>query len=327
MLVANSFDLWQKDTFFSAAEEVQQSADIMESAYRLWEKERRKELAREGLDELCRELQTALGTAKWQLEEFDKAVRLSYKSSRSDNSQTRHKQFVSAIESQISRVEAALKDSLHENGEEPLRWVHLNKEECDDLAMFLTGTSNVSSIEYQQDISPMKSPPGKNKYGNIGFSGMVISNQETPVAKTLKEVKCVTEFEPQEALRARNVMSSQDDRVTGSRGSESSPESGEWRITISDDIEQRKKSTVDDDMSKEKGLKLRYWDNLSAKAGVSSSKNLRGTSRLNQLFGQVGGFRQQLSSSMHLEHSCSKQLKLALMLTMLLIVPFLLYST
>lgn len=27
MLVANSFDLWQKDTFFSAAEEVQQSAD------------------------------------------------------------------------------------------------------------------------------------------------------------------------------------------------------------------------------------------------------------------------------------------------------------
>lgn len=28
MLVANSFDLWQKDTFFSAAEEVQQSADM-----------------------------------------------------------------------------------------------------------------------------------------------------------------------------------------------------------------------------------------------------------------------------------------------------------
>lgn len=28
MLVANSFDLWQKDTFFAAAEEVQQSADM-----------------------------------------------------------------------------------------------------------------------------------------------------------------------------------------------------------------------------------------------------------------------------------------------------------
>lgn len=28
MLVAHSFDLWQKDAFFAAAEEVQQSADM-----------------------------------------------------------------------------------------------------------------------------------------------------------------------------------------------------------------------------------------------------------------------------------------------------------
>lgn len=28
MLVANSFDLWRKDVFFSAAEEVQESADM-----------------------------------------------------------------------------------------------------------------------------------------------------------------------------------------------------------------------------------------------------------------------------------------------------------
>lgn len=28
MMVANSFDLWQKDSFFSAAEEVQESADM-----------------------------------------------------------------------------------------------------------------------------------------------------------------------------------------------------------------------------------------------------------------------------------------------------------
>lgn len=27
-MVANSFDLWQKDAFFSAAEEVQESADM-----------------------------------------------------------------------------------------------------------------------------------------------------------------------------------------------------------------------------------------------------------------------------------------------------------
>lgn len=28
MMVVNSFDLWQKDVFFSAAEEVQKSADM-----------------------------------------------------------------------------------------------------------------------------------------------------------------------------------------------------------------------------------------------------------------------------------------------------------
>jgi hypothetical protein len=33
MLVANSFDLWQKDSFFSAAEEVQESADMYVSPF------------------------------------------------------------------------------------------------------------------------------------------------------------------------------------------------------------------------------------------------------------------------------------------------------
>jgi hypothetical protein len=33
MIVANSFDLWQKDTFFSAAEEVQESADAYVSLF------------------------------------------------------------------------------------------------------------------------------------------------------------------------------------------------------------------------------------------------------------------------------------------------------
>ncbi|CAM8922778.1 unnamed protein product [Rhodiola kirilowii] len=327
MLVANSFDLWQKDGFFSAAEEVQQSADIMESAYRLWEKERSKGLARDDLDELCRELQTALGTAKWQLEEFDKAVSLSHKNSRGDNSQTRHRQFVAAIESQISRVEKALKESLNESGAEPLRWVHLNKEECDDLALFLSGTTKVSSNDYQLNVFSKKSPPREDRFRNTEFSGVVTSNQDIQVGESLKDLKFVSEFEPHEALRARNFMSSQDDAVTGSKGSESSPENGEWRITISDDVEQRKTSIVNDDTSKEKRLKIRYWDILNAKASTLSSKNLRGVSRFKQLFGQVGVFRRQLSSPRHLDRGCSKQVKLLSTLTLLIIVPFLLYST
>ncbi|XP_039008613.1 uncharacterized protein LOC120136724 [Hibiscus syriacus] len=141
-MVANSFDLWQKDAFFSAAEEVQESADIMESAYRMWIKEKRKGLKTEDYAQLCRELQTALGTAKWQLEEFERATRLSRGHRRSDDTTaTRHNQFIAAVESQIFRVEAALKESFFEEGKQPLRWVNLDEEECDDLAIFLSGTS------------------------------------------------------------------------------------------------------------------------------------------------------------------------------------------
>ncbi|XP_013622075.1 PREDICTED: uncharacterized protein LOC106328223 isoform X1 [Brassica oleracea var. oleracea] len=150
MMVAKSFDLWQKDVFFSAAEEVQQSADTMESAYRLWIKEKR-ESGRVSVesDHLCNELQAALSTAKWQLEEFERAVRLSHGRCRDDTTLTRHKQFVSAIENQIHRVQSA----LSENGEQPLRWVDLNKEERDDLAMFLSGSSQTSESFSSESIN------------------------------------------------------------------------------------------------------------------------------------------------------------------------------
>lgn len=42
----------------------------LESSYRTWVREKRETLSPEGLDELCRELQTALGTAKWQVHYF-----------------------------------------------------------------------------------------------------------------------------------------------------------------------------------------------------------------------------------------------------------------
>lgn len=51
-----------------------------------------------------------------------------------------HQQFIVAIESQISRVELALRESLEEEGKEPFRWVNLNADERDDLAMFLSGS-------------------------------------------------------------------------------------------------------------------------------------------------------------------------------------------
>ncbi|ESQ54183.1 hypothetical protein EUTSA_v10025801mg [Eutrema salsugineum] len=170
MMVANSFDLWQKDVFFSAAEEVQESADIMESAYRLWIKEKREGRETVDSDELCKELQAALSTAKWQLEEFERAVRLSHGHFRDDTTLTRHKQFVAAIEDQIHRVQSSLQEALSENGKQPLRWVDLNKEERDDLAMFLSGSSQTSESLNSDSInlrdsstsSPAENPLGIN---------------------------------------------------------------------------------------------------------------------------------------------------------------------
>ncbi|KAF5817438.1 putative syntaxin 6 [Helianthus annuus] len=49
----------------------------MESAYRTWVRQKKEGVKSVDLDEFCRELQTTLGTAKWQLDEFQSAVRLS----------------------------------------------------------------------------------------------------------------------------------------------------------------------------------------------------------------------------------------------------------
>lgn len=163
MLVANSFDLWQKDDFFTAAEEVQESADILGSTYRTWLKVKSQGVAPSELHDLQRELQTALGTAKWQLEEFEKAVRSSYGTCRNENRMARRQQFVVAMESQIYTVENALKETLHGEGKLALQWVNLDKEERDDLAIFLSGSqnsmmTNMENLDFTKDLERDKAP-------------------------------------------------------------------------------------------------------------------------------------------------------------------------
>lgn len=77
------------------------------------------------------------------MEEFEKAVRVSYGSRSEEPVLERHRLFVAAIANQIFRVEAALRESYDKEGKQPLRWVNLNEEECNDLATFLAGTSQV----------------------------------------------------------------------------------------------------------------------------------------------------------------------------------------
>ncbi|KAG5563699.1 hypothetical protein RHGRI_000039 [Rhododendron griersonianum] len=220
MLVANSFDLWQKDTFFAAAEEVQQSADIMESAYRTWERERREGLILENSDELCRELQTALGTAKWQLEEFEKAVRLSYRNRNDDFTMARHRQFVDAIETQISRVETELRESFSKQGNQPLRWVNLNEEECNDLAAFLSGTSGISQTMKDQctllgaSISStfQENTCLKNKGCNQGISYHTKGSED--VLASNRDASYIIDIEATESHETRDAVNCQADRTS-----------------------------------------------------------------------------------------------------------------
>ncbi|KAG5573422.1 hypothetical protein H5410_063188 [Solanum commersonii] len=143
------FDRWEKDPFFSAAEEVQESADRMESTYRTWIHALMDTSGRWNSNELCRDLRTTLGTAKWQLEEFDRAVSLSYNNTSTDDAKERHGEFVIAMDNQIKKVEKSLNESAFSQGNQ---WVRLDERELDELAMFLSGPSTSSSFSDKSSV-------------------------------------------------------------------------------------------------------------------------------------------------------------------------------
>ncbi|KAL0288505.1 UNVERIFIED_CONTAM: hypothetical protein Scaly_2728000 [Sesamum calycinum] len=269
MLVANSFDLWQKDTFFSAAEEVQQSADIMESAYRTWLRARREGLIPQHLDELDRELQMALGTAKWQLEEFERAVCLSYRSKGDDITITRHRQFVSAIEDQISRVETALKESLNVEGKKPFRWVNLDEEDCDDLALFLSGAPGTSQRIKDEGVKLGATTTGSLSKGNTkedsSFGSEVSSKMQIQtrgqssedVRTSIDDINCIIELQEHEFPEAGDEISCQADQITNNRRVWSAPERTPLEIVI--DSDDREKTALIEATPKEKGLRPFFW--------------------------------------------------------------------
>ncbi|KAL9362603.1 hypothetical protein Peur_045388 [Populus x canadensis] len=332
MMVANSFDLWQKDAFFSAAEEVQESADVMESAYRMWTREKREGSKPEDLDQLSRELQTALGTAKWQLEEFERAVQLSHGHCSDDFTASRHKQFVTAIESQISLVEAALREAFSGEGKQPFRWVNLDKEECDDLAMFLSGTIQIPE-NVKDDCttakSPMKGSPGENPHKrkkmdhNSGPTCSRGTSDENEFITDNKNGEFIIDIQEKENLGMRDDIISQVDKTTGSRRTWSSPNFGSMKFVVARDDKQRDKMKSSVEATpKEKGYEPIFW-----KRRCGEHSRAKGSITLfNQLSGQTGGFQRQLQTPLHLQFSCSIQLTLALMLSIFLIVPFLVYS-
>lgn len=140
--MASAFSSWETDPFFAAAEDVQQSADRMESAYRNWIHKRvlaEETSAQQRNTNLCNDdVATALDTTKWQLDEFTKAVTKSDKFLLGEDASKRHFSFIEAIQNQIILIEDALHKCQFPNSSHSVK---LNGEERDQLEMFLSGSA------------------------------------------------------------------------------------------------------------------------------------------------------------------------------------------
>lgn len=328
MLVTSSFDLWQRDAFFSAAEEVQQSADILESAYRTWVSEKRQGISSSDSDELLREVQTALGTAKWQLEEFERAVRLSHGSCRDQNGMARHQQFILAIESQITQVEDALRESLEVEGKEPLRWVNLDAGERDDLAMFLSGTHIREFTKNAQDefAKSIINSKVENLYATepLGYaacssSGSVETNAQAKgltsfgddVVINIGPPNCAIEHTEIEALGTRGNVYYETDRASSTKRTWVSPKLSMLKIVVPNDDDQMTTLVPNVEATpKVKGCR------------TSSYLQLRAMNFFNELFKCLTALKNMMRSHRHLPFSSSMRLIILLTISFFLLVLY-----
>ncbi|KAK6939696.1 Syntaxin 6, N-terminal [Dillenia turbinata] len=179
--MALEFDRWEKDPFFSAAEEVQESADRMGSTYRTWIHALKDPSNSWDSEGLRRDLRTALGTTKWQLEEFVRAVGSSYKYKLGDDARDRHRQFILAIESEISTVETSLQEAALSEGKASVPWVGLDEGERDELALFLSGPSlntSESTPNLQHVNGELLPPIPSKKVPDSAECGLLVSKEE-----------------------------------------------------------------------------------------------------------------------------------------------------
>ncbi|RLM62001.1 uncharacterized protein C2845_PM14G06390 [Panicum miliaceum] len=239
MAAAGGLEQWQKDGFFQAAEEVQESADLMESIYRTWMRERSNGSSSEEVDDLQRELQTALGTAKWQacfylnlLEQFERAVSSSNdKYSLEEGTVARRRQFVVAIEDQISCVEKEISGSSMEDGRRGLNWVKLDDEERDDLVAFLSAPAEFYSEMRSTDSS--YHIPSRQKNVSIGM------NDHKDAALIIKDIH---EVPRRQISSAKSDVCGLADQLHGHRTNLSSGD-GHWKIDIGNEMDDDKKSS------------------------------------------------------------------------------------
>lgn len=177
------------------------------------------------------------------MEEFERAVTLSYRNNGDDITITRHSEFLSAIQDQISRVETALNESLKVEGKKPFRWVNLDKEESDDLAHFLSGTPVTNSSHCRG---------GRNKdYGLGSEESSTIPNQASeavPMATGVEDTGCFLELQ---------------ERKVNKREDEISYRAARSDLEVVVDTDDREANDLDEATTNEKGSKPLIWESRS----------------------------------------------------------------
>ncbi|KAI8563037.1 hypothetical protein RHMOL_Rhmol03G0082000 [Rhododendron molle] len=147
--MASSFRQWESDPLFSAAEVVQDSADRMESLFRLLlheqnlvQEDHTDQKLLKSVEYHWRDLATTLETAKWQLEDFEREVSLSAtmdKSHTRENVISRHKQFIRAIREQILNVEKSLGDTSVGDLLKSTQDLNFDEQDRNGLQLFISG--------------------------------------------------------------------------------------------------------------------------------------------------------------------------------------------
>ncbi|KAG8085741.1 hypothetical protein GUJ93_ZPchr0010g10037 [Zizania palustris] len=149
-MAAEGFGRWEADPLFPAAECVQDSADRMEGVYRLLLHERKlihDDTSNTKLHipiQYERDVSTALGTTKWQLEQFEREVNaasLSNKSNSRENAILQFRQFIRAISVHISQVEDSLEGLRTDSSRYPKQSYSIDHD-GDGLASFLSGSNS-----------------------------------------------------------------------------------------------------------------------------------------------------------------------------------------
>lgn len=204
---------------------------------------------------------------------------MSYRSHQDDITVRRHSQFVSALEDQVSQVETALKESFQVEGKKAFHWVNLDEEECDDLALFLSGSSGTSQRTTDESVGTSLLNKKNSRKEDISLGSEISSTIQRPNEGKSPQ-KVVTTNED------ANCFVEQEDRIASNRRTWSPPDRCALEIVI--DKDDRQNNAEIEATPKEKGTKPFFWnargeDRPGVKGGVLNHSQIHLINWINQV--------------------------------------------